>query len=70
MTTPPKDTRTTDSDPDSRVHNLLLALLDSADSTGCSGDCIVVSKSALRWLARQVLEDVPDWLEDVPDEET
>lgn len=63
MTTP-TDPRTTCSDRDSRVNNLLVALLDSADDTGCSGDCIVVSKSALRSIAQQVLEDVPNWLDE------
>jgi len=46
-----------------RVYNSVVTLLDSADDTGCSGDCIVVSKSALRLLAQQVLEDLPKWLE-------
>lgn len=45
------------------IHYVVLRLLDSADDTGCSDDLIVVSKTALRDLAEEALnEEPPAWL--------
>ena len=45
------------------LHNAVVRLLDSADDTGCTDDLIVVTKTALRDVADQVCDTLPEWLQ-------
>jgi hypothetical protein len=54
---------------EANLHNSVVTLLDSADDSGCDVDLIVVSKSALRLLAQQVLGELPAWLDQIAKED-